>query len=263
MFNEEKIFELYKRYNVRASKRFGQNFLKDESIINLIVEKANVENKDVIEIGPGLGALTMPLLDIVKSLNSYEIDEDMKRVLEGEINNDKFTLIFKDFLDEELNWEGKKDVVANIPYNITSPILFKLFKNIDKINTATLMVQKEVGERILANPSNKNYGKLSVTSQFLSDIVKIIDVPANSFVPAPKVDSIVIKFNFKKESYDKEFIEFIKNSFNQQRKTLINNLKNYYSKELIEKTLLNNKLPINVRPQQLTVGNFIKIYNEL
>jgi len=151
-------------------------------------------------------------------------------------------------------------VVANIPYNITSPIIFKIFKNINKFESATLMVQKEVGLRLLALAKTKAYGKLSVTTQLLAKVEKVIIVKPSSFIPAPKVDSIVVKLTFNEEKYNKKLFDFIKECFSQQRKTLVNNLKNLLEKQKILSALKKLNLKENIRPQEIDVKVFLEIF---
>lgn len=221
-----------------------------------------IKDKDVVEIGPGLGSLTFPLLQEVKSLVSYEIDNEMIKVLQNEITSDKFTLVKNDFLKEEFAWPNKKTLVANIPYNITSDILFKLFQNCEKFDRAIIMMQREVAERILARTKDSNYGKLTVTTAHFASAQKISIVKPSSFVPAPKVDSMVIELTFKTNLWNDsvEFVNFIKLCFSQQRKTLFNNLKNTYDKELIIKALEQLNLSPSVRPQELDYQTFTSLF---
>ena len=265
MLTQTDIKNLYDKYNVSASKRFGQNFLIDHNILNKIISSADVKNKDVVEIGPGLGSLTIPLLKEVASLISYEIDNDMIRVLKNEINDDKFTLVENDFLKEEFNWEGKKIMVANIPYNITSDILFTLFKNNNKFESATLMMQKEVAERLIAPVGSKQYGKLTITTSLFADITKVTKVPPGSFIPAPKVESMVVKLAFKETDYKNklELMEFIKKCFAQRRKTLFNNLKEITGPEKARKIIQDFNFKDSIRPQELNPQQFIDIFNAL
>ena len=258
------VKNLYEKYNVSASKRFGQNFLIDQNILKNILKVANVKDKDVIEIGPGLGSLTLYLLEEVNSLVSYEIDEDMIRVLKGEINNDKFTLMEGDFLKADLSTiNSKKTIVANIPYNITSDILFKIFENSQKFDRAILMVQKEVGERITSKVGTKNYGKLAVTSNYFANVNYEFTVPNSAFLPAPKVQSAIISLDFKDVNFNdsKDFIKFVKNCFAMRRKTLINNLKNIMDKEKAQSLINKLNFKESIIPQELTLEDFINLYD--
>lgn len=260
MFTQKDIFNLYKKYNVSASKKFGQNFLYDKNILEKIINATDINDKHIIEIGPGLGSLTKMLLIKAKKVSSYEIDKEMIKVLKGEILNSKFDLIEGDFLKSNFNWSSKKIIIANIPYNITSDILFKLFENSDKISEAVLMMQKEVGERLLAKVKSKNYGKLTVTTQLFANPEKITLVPPNAFVPMPKVTSIVIKLNFKDSIYDKNILKFIKNCFAQRRKTLFNNLRNFINEDLAKDLIQKMNFKESIRPQEVSKDEFIELY---
>lgn len=258
MWTLNEINELFDKYNVGPSKRFGQNFLVDQNILSKIVAASNVENKDVIEIGPGLGSLTRALLNEAKSVTSYEIDEDMVRVLSKEIKDDKFKLVFKDFLEASFDWEGKRSIVANIPYNITSPILFKIFENIEKFDQATLMVQKEVADRLTAKPKTKEYGKLTVTANCFADIFNLLKVPPTCFIPQPKVESAVVLLRFNDNNFtDKKlFLNFVKRCFAMKRKTIFNNLRSFIDKDIVNYIFENTKINPKSRPEELTLEDY-------
>ncbi|MCP4336932.1 MAG: 16S rRNA (adenine(1518)-N(6)/adenine(1519)-N(6))-dimethyltransferase RsmA [Mycoplasma sp.] len=252
------IKDLQKKYEIKTKKRFGQNFLIDSNVLNNIIEISNIKNKKVVEIGPGLGSLTRMLLKDTEELTAFEIDDDMIRVLEGEINNDKFKLIKGDFLKQTLDWKGKRTLIANLPYYITSDILFKLFENTNKFDKAIIMIQDEVADRLIAPVGSKQYGKLTISTNHFALIKKNFVVKPNSFFPVPKVNSAVISLEFKEPSNinDKEFLEFVKLSFKQRRKTLFNNWKDIMgsnnAKELIESL----GLDLSIRPQNLTLENY-------
>ena len=257
------VMNLYKKYDVQASKRFGQNFLVDQEVLNKIININNIENKDIIEIGPGLGSLTNFLLKKAKTVTSYEIDKDMIKVLEGEIHNDNFNLIEGDFLKASFDWEGKRTVIANIPYNITSDILFKLYNNVDKIDYAIIMMQKEVAERLTSKVGTKHYGKLTISTHHFADVTYQFTVPAKSFVPAPKVTSAVVLFEFKNPTNSTEFLKFIKQCFAMRRKTLFNNLKNIFTLEKSQKIINDNNLTFSTRPQEITYEKYVEIFNSI
>lgn len=265
MLTQKDVFNIYDKYNVSANKRFGQNFLVDHNILDKIIEAGNVKNKDVIEIGPGLGSLTIPLLDNAKTVTSYEIDEDMIRVLKGEINNPNFNLIEGDFLKASFDWEGKKTVVANIPYNITSDILFTLFKNTNKFDCAVLMMQKEVAERLIAPVGSKQYGKLTISTDIFAEVSKVTLVSPKCFIPAPKVTSMVVKLDFKNNEYltNVEFLEFIKKSFTHRRKTFFNNLKLIIGPERAIEIIKSMNFKESIRPQEISPSDFKKIFDAI
>ena len=262
MLKRSDIKNLYEKYNVRASKRFGQNFLIDQNILKNIVKVGEIKDKDIMEIGPGLGSLTHYLLEDAKTVTSYEIDNDMIRVLKGEINNPKFFLIEGDFLKINLKYTGKRTFVANIPYNITSDIIFKLFENSNRINKAVIMIQKEVAERLTASVGSKNYGKLTISAQHFSNVKYHFTVSENSFIPAPKIKSAIVTFDFKDINFEesKEFLKFVKQCFSMRRKTLFNNLKNFLGPEKSREMIKKSNFKESVRPQELSYEEFINLF---
>ncbi len=268
MLTLNKIRELQNKYNLNthAKKRFGQNFLIDKNVLNNIIKIADIKDKEVVEIGPGMGSLTVFLLPEVKMLTAYEIDKDMNKILSGEITDDKFTLINGDFLKQSFEWEGKKTLVANLPYYITSEILFRLFENIDKFDKAVIMLQEEVADRLCAPIGSKQYGKLTISTNYYATVKKEFVVKPFSFYPSPRVNSAIVTLVFnKQQSLDnKAFLEFIKKSFTQRRKTLFNNWKLFIGPEKAKELILELNLKDSVRPQELSNKQFeeafLKIY---
>lgn len=241
-------------------KKFGQNFLTDKNMLIKIVDSAQIENKNVIEIGPGKGALTNYLVEKAKFVFAYEIDESLKPFLdEIEKNNNNITVYYEDFLNTKLQ-ENEYHIVANIPYNITSPILFKIFEN-DSILTATIMIQKEVADRILAIPKTKEYNALSVLLQLSADIKRIFNVDKKLFYPVPKVDSTVIRISKNNVKLKEEETIFIKNCFMQKRKTILNNIFSNYevNKDVIEKFLIKNNINPSIRAEALSKEELLKL----
>lgn len=246
-------------------KKFGQNFLTDKNLLNKIVKEANVLNKDVYEIGPGMGALTKALLKDVNSLYAFEVDKELKPYLDEikeEYNN--FDYVFEDILNVDLNSNKEYHVVSNIPYNITSLIVFKILET-KNIKSATLMVQKEVAERITASPNSKDYNALTIIVNYYMNVSYLMTVSKKMFKPMPKVDSAVFKMERKKEVLSKEkeelFINIVKASFHQKRKTLANNLSFSFN---IKKALINDfltSLDINLkdRAEMISLDKFILI----
>ncbi|MGL4252114.1 MAG: 16S rRNA (adenine(1518)-N(6)/adenine(1519)-N(6))-dimethyltransferase RsmA [Metamycoplasmataceae bacterium] len=248
-----------------ALKRFGQNFLQDTTILSKIVTSIDIENKNIIEIGPGKGALSKLILTKANKLVAFEIDHNLSNFLESEIQDEKFILINKDFLKVDLSSYKEYSIIANIPYNITTPILFKIFENSSNFDDVILMVQKEVAERICAKPGSTNYGKLSVTSANFANVKKLFDIDPKAFYPEPKVTSSIIHLKMIKNELNtdnEKFLEFIKKCFGMRRKTLINNLKTHenYNENLVKKFLLNNNLNFDIRPQILNFNQYKELF---
>lgn len=251
---------------IRPRRSLGQNFLNDGNIARKIVNSLSLERDDVVlEIGAGQGVLTKYLVDEVDQLIAVEIDqrliEELKPIAE---NNSNFQLINGDFLeinlDELLKNEKKLKVVGNIPYHITSSIIFKVFKNPQQVHSMTLMMQKEVARRIVAGPNSKEYGILSVLSGFYADVQILFNVSRNVFFPKPKVDSAVVQWNFFPERRyhvddEKFFIKLVKSLFGQRRKVISNSIKTMEIGEL------EIDFPMNVRPEQLSIAEFVRLNN--
>lgn len=257
--------------DLKLKKSLGQNFLIDRNIIKKIKESLNIKGDSlIIEIGPGSGALTKELIKFNVKILCFEIDKRLKETLD-EIKSDNLEIIYEDFL--KLNLKeilckysyNKLYVVANIPYYITSSIINKIVAetNVDEM---VLMVQKEVGDRILARPNSRDYGSLSVFLQFNFKIEKVTAVSRNSFKPIPKVDSVVLKFVSNKNKYKVNSInklyELIRESFKHKRKNLKNNLYNY-DLDKINKVLKNYGKDLTFRAESLTIEEFIDISNEI
>lgn len=260
----------------KPKKHFGQNFLNSDVILKKIIEKSGITNKDhVIEIGPGRGALTKYLVKHAKTLSAFEIDTDLKQYLNPIISeNQHFNVYYKDILDVDLDafidehqLESVK-VVANIPYYITSPIIFKLLET-TKVTDMTLLIQKEVADRLSSEPNSKDYAAVTVIIRALASVTKLIQVKRTAFYPAPNVDSTVIqitKNNTKDRIKDEVlFKELVKAAFKQKRKTLLNNLSEYTG--LDKPTLLEKLKNIDpnynqfTRAESISIDGFIELSN--
>ncbi len=256
---------------IHAKKSLGQNFLKDENVLNKIISSCNVDKEDlIIEIGPGKGALTKKLKSFNCDVIAFEIDRKLKEILE-KIEDDKTQIIFQDFMKTNLEHYIKKSykkihVIANIPYYITNLIVRKLLESTIKISDITLMVQKEVAERLSSSPGHKSYGALTIFSNLEYDVEKLFDVSKYSFDPVPKVDSAIIKFIGRSEKYqikDKmRFSKLINDSFQNKRKTLKNNLKEY-NWDVVKKVLIDSGYGELVRAEEIPIDVFVRISNEL
>ncbi|MBU6136389.1 16S rRNA (adenine(1518)-N(6)/adenine(1519)-N(6))-dimethyltransferase RsmA [Clostridium tertium] len=270
-----KTAELVKKYNFKFSKSLGQNFLIDDSVPRDIVAGAEVDENDlVIEIGPGVGTLTAQLLNKAKKVVAIELDNNLIPILNQEIgDNPKFTLIHKDALkvnfNEIIGEEKSVKLVANLPYYVTTPIIVKLLKEGYNFKSLTIMIQKEVAERMNADPGNKDYGSLSLLVQYYCNTKIVRRVPPQCFIPRPKVDSIVIRLDKLSEpkvkvENEKLFFDIIRNSFNMRRKTLWNGVKNIgLSKENLELAFNEANIDPKRRGETLTIEEFATLSDKI
>lgn len=274
---KNKTIEILNRNGIFAKKKFGQNFLIDSNIVMKIVKTANITKEtNVIEIGPGIGAMTEILAKEAGKVLCFEIDEDMVNILNEEIKNDNVKIVNKDFLkvdlDEEMRYfiEPKNIVVvSNLPYYITTPIIFKLLEYSKNIEKMVFMVQKEVSERLTAKPGSKEYGSLSVLIELNGTMKKEFNVSRNCFYPVPNVDSEIVSMEIIKNDSalknDPIFGKFIQNIFEMKRKTLANNIckKTNFSRDDLNKILQKLGLSESVRAESLSLNQISKIYEAL
>ena len=269
------VDETLKKYNLVANKALGQNFLVESEIASYIVDSANIkENTLVIEIGPGMGALTEFALKKASKVVVYEIDNNMVTILKENFSNDEKIVINNiDFLKVDNNEminsfkkEGYEDIVilSNLPYYITSKLLNKILVNDIKIRSIVTMMQKEVGQKII-RPDKKDLNELSIVLKHQYDVSVVKYVGKNSYLPRPEIDSIVLKFEKTQPRYDVEFDVLLKVTqclFSARRKTIYNNLKNLFeSKEKIESCLNVCNISSNLRVEQLEIKQIIDICN--
>jgi 16S rRNA (adenine1518-N6/adenine1519-N6)-dimethyltransferase len=263
-----KTQELVKKYNFKFTKSLGQNFLVDDSVLDDIVDGAEVNSEDfIIEIGPGVGTLTAQLLMKAKKVTAIELDSDLIPILEKELGeSENFNLIHKDALKVDFNEligdEKSVKLVANIPYYVTTPIILKLLKDGYKFKSLTIMIQKEVAERINAEPDCKEYGALSVLVQYYCNTSIIRRVAPTCFIPRPKVESIVIKLDKLEEPKVKAkdiklMFELVRAGFNMRRKTLWNASKTLkVSKEKLEVAFEKSGIDPKRRAETLSLQEF-------
>lgn len=274
---------IMKKYNIKANKRLGQNFLISEEVLNTIVDCSGINKEDlVIEIGPGLGTLTKFLLEKAGKVICIELDSKMINILNDRfslynnfeiINDDVLKVNLNDLIKKEKN-NGKikkAKIVANLPYYITTPIIMKLLEEKLELESITVMIQKEVADRLIAIPSEKNTGAITYSVYYYAISQDILEVPNNSFIPEPEVTSKVIKLNIRKEPVinpkdAEKMFKIIKNAFMQKRKTLLNSLTNTkifenkkYGIEILRALNINE----NIRPEELTLEQFSKISDNL
>lgn len=277
----EETKNIMKKYRIKANKSLGQNFLINQEVVDKIVESSEITEEDlVIEIGPGLGTLTKKLLENAGKVICIELDKNMVTILQDRFSNLKnFQLINEDVLkvnlkkiiqDEKIknNFKSAK-IVANLPYYITTPIIMKLLEEKLDLESITVMIQKEVADRLIAVPGEKNIGAITYAVYYYADGQEILEVPNNAFIPEPEVTSKVIKLNLRKEvpikvNDEEKMFKIIKSAFMQKRKTLLNSLTNakvFTSKEEGINILHKLNLNENIRAEKLTLENFADITN--
>ena len=280
---EEKTRFIMKKYGISANKSLGQNFLINQEVVDNIVDASEITKEDlVIEIGPGLGTLTESLLENAGKVIAIELDERMLKILNDRffmyenfevINQDVLKVDLKELIKKEKTEHNLKNakIVANLPYYITTPIIMKLLEEELDISSITVMIQKEVAERLIATPGDKLSGAITYSVYYYASSEKIMLVENNSFIPEPEVQSEVIKLNIRKEPVielkDKElFFKIIKISFMQRRKTLINSLVNggiikdkNLAKDIFEKL----DFDLNTRGENLSIEDFSRLCEEI
>ena len=262
------------KYGVRFNKGLGQNFLIDNSIVADIVKGSEITRDDfVIEIGPGVGTLTKQLLEAAGSVTAIELDDALLPILREELKGfDNLTLIHGDAVKidfKEIIGVRKVKFVANLPYYVTTPIIARLLNDQIPLETLTIMIQKEVAERINAQPGNKDYGAITLLVQYYCDTEILRSVPPSAFIPRPQVDSTVIrllKLDEPRAKVEDEtlFFRIIRQSFNMRRKTLFNGLRALgYSKELIEEVFELVGIDMKARGETLSVKKFADLSNAI
>ncbi len=266
---------IMKKYNIRPNKSFGQNFLISEEVVTAIVNSSDISKEDlVIEIGPGLGTLTKYLLEKAGKVICIELDKKMMSILKDRfslysnlelLNEDILKVDLKQLIEKEKMKKVK--IVANLPYYITTPIIMKLLEEELDLESITVMIQKEVAERLIAIPGDKNTGAITYTVYYYAEAKGILEVPKESFIPEPEVTSKVIQLKIRKKppvSVEKKDILFriIKCAFMQRRKTLLNALVNvsvFQSKEEGIEVLKKLNLPVDIRAEKLTIEDYANI----
>jgi 16S rRNA (adenine1518-N6/adenine1519-N6)-dimethyltransferase len=273
-YSPKKMNELLDSNCFKFKKKFGQNFIVDENVIDKIISSAGIDNDTmVIEIGPGAGSLTYKLCSVSKNVLCYEIDDSLKDILSNNLSGfNNVDVKYCDFLNADVcsdlkNYDyNKLYVVANLPYYITTPIIMKIIEDKIPVDKIVVMVQKEVGDRFKAVPGSKDYGSLSIYLNYYFDVCKLMDISRNIFIPKPNVDSIIVEFKRKKNIFSVNdsdlFFKLVRDSFKQKRKTLRNNLKGY-DLSVIETVLSKYGYDLSVRAENLSIDVFIDISNNL
>lgn len=272
--------ELIKKHDFRIAKKFGQNFLVDENVLKTIIECSELSKDDyVLEIGPGLGVMTQVLCEKAGRVLAVEIDRNLIPILKVSlfgfdnielINDDILRLDLKKVLQENFG-DAPIKVVANLPYYITTPIIMRLLEEDINLKSITIMVQKEVGERLCADPGGKDYGAITVAVQYRCIPNKILAVPPESFVPQPEVESMVVRLDSRDKppvelKDEKMYFRVVKAAFGQRRKTLLNALASGNlgkTKEELRSVLSENNIDENRRGETLSLEEFARIANDL
>ena len=273
--------EIIRKHNFSIQKKYGQNFLIDEHVLNKIIAAAELSKDDyVIEIGPGIGTMTERMAPECRHVTAIEIDKELIAILSETLSGfDNVDIINEDVLKVDLNKliAERNDnkpvkVVANLPYYITTPIIMSLLENKIPIDTITVMVQKEVADRMMVGPGTKDYGALSLAVQYYAKPYIVANVPMNCFIPRPNVASAVIRLTCHKEppvtvKDEKLMFNLIRASFNQRRKTLINGISNFsglsFTKEQVAMALNSIGLNENIRGEALDLEKFAKLSDAL
>ena len=277
----QNTIEVLQKYNFRFQKKFGQNFLIDIRPLEKIIQAAGITKNDfVLEIGPGIGTMTQHLCEHAREVTAVEIDKHLIPILVDTLSEyENVEVIHEDILKVDINRLAQEKnqgnpikVVANLPYYITTPIIMGLFESHVPMESITIMVQKEVADRMQAGPGTKVYGALSLAVQYYARPEIVANVPPNCFMPRPNVGSAVIRLTRHNEIPvqvldEKQMFALIRASFNQRRKTLVNGLNNApglsYSKQQIMEALEQLELPANVRGETLTLEQFAMLSNLL
>lgn len=274
------IREIKDKYGFRLSKSLGQNFLTDKNIIDEIIESAQIGSEDlVMEIGPGMGVITMEAAEKAKKVIAVEIDKNLIPILKETLKDyDNVEIINKDILKTDVNGliDGCKEkfagvkILGNLPYYITTPIIMKLLEDGVKADSITIMMQKEVADRIKALPGTKAYGALSVAVQYYCTAEAVVNVPKEVFMPQPKVDSTVLRLCIRKEKpvilEDRDmFFRCVKAGFGQRRKTLLNSLMGIdnITKDIVRDALEKAGIDPSRRAETLNLEEFAKLSNEV
>lgn len=279
--NPQNTIEVLQKYRFNFQKKFGQNFLIDTHVLDKIIDASGVTEDDfVLEIGPGIGTMTQYLCERAREVVAVEIDKNLIPILSDTLKNySNVTVINEDILKldicklaEEKNLGKPIKVVANLPYYITTPIIMGLFESHVPIDSITIMVQKEVAERMQEKPGSKEYGALSLAVQYYAKPEIVANVPPNCFMPRPNVGSAVIRLTRHEKppvevEDEKLMFRIIRASFNQRRKTLANGLNNspeiHLPKEVIQESIVSLGVPENIRGEALSLEQFAELSNEI
>lgn len=270
LYSPKIVKEIIDLYDFKFKKSLGQNFLIDKNFVDKIIDIADIENENVLEIGPGIGTITYEMAKTAKKVLAVEIDENLIPILQQNleefsnvkvINQDILKVDLKKLIEEEFSNQSFK-VVSNLPYYITTPIIELLITSNFPCQDMTIMVQKEVAQRMVASANDKDYSSLSVFVKFYSDAKILVNLPKTVFMPQPKIDSSIL--NLKLRIYDekvnqKKLFNLVRAGFNKRRKTILNSLSDVASKEDLKIAFEKTGLRENLRAENLSLDDFIKL----
>lgn len=274
LYSPKIVREIIDLYDFNFKKSLGQNFLIDKNFVDKIVDAAAIENQNVLEIGPGIGTITYEMAKLAKKVVAIEIDQTLIPILDENleefanakvINQDILKTDLKKLVEEEFNGESFK-VVSNLPYYITTPIIELLITTGLPCDDMTIMVQKEVAERMVAGESDKEYSSLSVFIKFYTEAEVITNLPKSVFMPQPKIDSTIL--NLKLRIYDENvnqdlLFKLVRAGFNKRRKTILNSMSDVIEKDRLKEAFAKVNLAENLRAENLSIDDFINLTNEL
>ncbi|MBQ7351790.1 MAG: ribosomal RNA small subunit methyltransferase A [Clostridia bacterium] len=265
--------DILNAHNFKFNKAYGQNFIFDTNFLKSIIDKSDIDGKDVLEIGPGAGTLTSIIADTANKVVSYEIDTNLKPILEENLKNyNNVEIKFGDIMkfsieDIESNFDGNYVMVANLPYYITTPIIFKFLENATRLTSMIIMVQLEVAERLVAKAGTKDYGAITPAIDYRADAKIIKKVNRTMFTPVPNVDSAIVKIDFNNKKFDikntKVLDDTIKSVFAMRRKTIENNLKTSFrlSSEIVNEIIAKANIKPSSRGETLNTQQLVELAN--
>ena len=274
VYSPKVVKEIIDFYDFSFKKSLGQNFLIDKNFVDKIVESADIENQNVLEIGPGIGTITYEMAKTAKKVVVIEIDKSLIPILEQNLEEfDNVKIINEDILkvdlvkliEEEFDGESFK-VVSNLPYYITTPIIEKLITTGIPCKDMTIMVQKEVGQRMVASEVDKEYSSLSVFIKFYTEAKTLVNLPKSVFMPQPKIDSTILnlKLRIYDENVDQETLfKLVRAGFNKRRKTILNSMSDVVDKEDLKVAFEKTGLKANLRAENLSIDDYIKLANQI
>ncbi|MBP2069924.1 MULTISPECIES: 16S rRNA (adenine(1518)-N(6)/adenine(1519)-N(6))-dimethyltransferase RsmA [Anaerococcus] len=274
LYSPKVVKEIIDFYDFSFKKSLGQNFLIDKNFVDKIVESADIENQNVLEIGPGIGTITYEMAKTAKKVVVIEIDKSLIPILEQNLEEfDNVKIINEDILkvdlvkliEEEFDGESFK-VVSNLPYYITTPIIEKLITTGIPCKDMTIMVQKEVGQRMVASEVDKEYSSLSVFIKFYTEAKTLVNLPKSVFMPQPKIDSTILnlKLRIYDENVDQETLfKLVRAGFNKRRKTILNSMSDVVDKEDLKVAFEKTGLKANLRAENLSIDDYIKLANQI